>query len=726
MTTRTATEGQRTSAAARPAVTSAAVTRDLRPARLESHTSVPGRSLGLGTRFSLATAILLLVTLGALLLVVNAHANRVARESIRGDLSRAPAIIGAYQADLQARAGSQVRSIAGEPGTKAIFDPGVSLATRHEFALDTAHVLAGTRTVFLFGGDARVLTRSDRQEGDGAGQDFGGVRWVAEPLESWREASAVIREGKDLSVVAAAPVISGSGDMARLDGVLAASFPFSQAHATALQGLTRGEVALLVDAARRGQAPRPTLSTATSGSGGEALVGAFAALPGASEAVLRRGQPYGPFELVVENSRRICLAVPIIGSSGEAYGALLVSRTLAAETAAFDRIRRTLFLVGAVALALAVPASFLLGRRLSRPLSQLAEGATAIRDGDLNVALPESGGGEVGELASAFRAMVRELREKRALEQMVAAMRPAARSPSATGVELGAAPLLKGLPQPGTLLSSRYRIENVLGSGAMGTVFLAKDLQLDESIAIKVVALEKLVLGADALQNAKSELRAARRITHPNVVRVHDLGEAEGLWFLTMEYVPGTTLRQVIRQHGALALRPGLQIAKQLCRGLSAVHASGMVHRDVKPQNIMVLPSGVVKLMDFGIAQTEGGLDLASQSGFRVGTPNYMSPEQTQNAVVAPRSDIYSAGAVMFEMFTGRTPFLAEDPIKVMQMHVSAEPPRPSALRPDLPESLERLILACLAKQLVRRPASAQDLHGALLRIRLPEEAEAG
>ena len=260
----------------------------------------------------------------------------------------------------------------------------------------------------------------------------------------------------------------------------------------------------------------------------------------------------------------------------------------------------------------------------------------------------------------------------------------------------------------------------------MGTVFLAKDLQLDESIAIKVRGTWRSWFWAPTRCRTPSPSCAPPGgITHPNVVRVHDLGEAEGLWFLTMEYVPGTTLRQVIRQHGALALRPGLQIAKQLCRGLAAVHACGMVHRDVKPQNIMVLPSGVVKLMDFGIAQTEGGRDLASQSGFRVGTPNYMSPEQTQNAVVAPRSDIYSAGAVMFEMFTGRTPFLAEDPIKVMQMHVSAEPPRPSALRPDLPESLERLILACLAKQPVRRPASAQDLHGALLRIRLPEEAEA-
>ncbi len=718
MTTKTDTKERNRGAAA----VTPTVTRVLGPKKLESRASGTSRSLGIGTRFSIATAVLLLVTLGALLLVVNAHANRVARESIRDDLSRAPAIFGAYQADLQARTGNQVRSVAGEPGAKAVFDPGVSVSTRHEFARDTAGVLAGTRTVFLFGGDAKVLARSDRQEGEGVGQDFRGARWVREPIETWREAATVIREGKDLSVVAAAPVISGSGDTARLDGVLAASFPLSEAHAKALQGLTRGEVGFLVDAAKRGQPPQPALSTATPGFGGEAVVGAFAALPGAAEAVLRRGQPFGPFELVVEKARRICLVVPIVGSSGEAYGAFVVSRSLAAEMAAFDRIRLTLFLVGAIALVLAVPASFLLGHRLSRPLTQLAAVATAIRDGDLDVALPESGGGEVGELARAFRAMVGELREKRALEELIIAIRPAERPPSPVSVEAGPAPLQKGVPEPGTLLTSRYRIESVLGSGAMGTVFLAKDLQLDESIALKVLALEKFILGSNALQNAKSELRAARRITHPNVVRVHDLGEAEGLWFLTMEYVPGMTLRQVIRQHGALALRPGLQIAKQLCRGLSAVHACGIVHRDVKPQNIMVLPSGLVKLMDFGIAQTEGGRDLASQSGFRVGTPNYMSPEQTQDAVVAARSDIYAAGVVMYEMFTGRTPFVDQDPFKVMQMHRSAEPPHPSGLRPDLPESLERLILACLAKQPVRRPASAQDLLGALLRIRLPEE----
>ncbi len=401
MTTRIDTEGSGPDAVASPT----AATTVLGPAQLASHTkaptTVPSRSLGMGTRFSIATAVLLLVTLGALLLVVDGHAHRVARESIRGDLSRAPAIFGAYQADLQARAGNQVRSVAGEPGTKAVFDPGVSLSTRHEFALDSAHVLAGARTVFLFGGDAKVLARSDRQEGEGVGQDFQGARWVREPLETWRETTAVIREGKDLSVVAASPVISGSGDMARIDGVLAASFPLTEAHAAALQGLTRGEVAFLVD---RRQAGRVAAAGALDGHRrlrrARRWSGRSRRSPAPRRPCCAAASRTGRSSSLVEKARRICLAVPILGSSGEPYGAFLVSRSLAAEMAAFDRIRRTLFLVGGVGLLLAVPASFLLGRRLSRPLRQLAAGATAIRDGDLDVALPESGGGEVGELAS--------------------------------------------------------------------------------------------------------------------------------------------------------------------------------------------------------------------------------------------------------------------------------------------------------------------------------------
>ena len=155
-------------------------------------------------------------------------------------------------------------------------------------------------------------------------------------------------------------------------------------------------------------------------------------------------------------------------------------------------------------------------------------------------------------------------------------------------------------------------------------------------------------------------------------MRTHDLGEVEGVRFLTMEYVPGTTLRDILDRRGAVALSPGLQIAKQLCRGLAAVHEAGIVHRDIKPPNIMVLPNGVVKLMDFGIARAAGGEDPGD--GSTVGTPYYMSPEQARGEAVDERSDIYSVGVVLYEMFSGTRPIEGREPAEVMRHHVSYEP----------------------------------------------------
>ena len=225
----------------------------------------------------------------------------------------------------------------------------------------------------------------------------------------------------------------------------------------------------------------------------------------------------------------------------------------------------------------------------------------------------------------------------------------------------------------------------------MGSVYQVLDRELDEEVALKVLTPEAFAEGTQAVQTLKQEIRLARKITHPNVVRTHDLGEADGLRFLTMEYVPGTTLRELLDRRGAVALAPGLQIAKQLCRGLTAIHEAGIIHRDIKPQNIMVLPNGVVKVMDFGIARTAEGSDHPSLEGQTVGTPYYMSPEQALGRDLDARSDLYTVGVVLFELFTGQRPFLGKEAAEVMHKHVSAEPPRPTSLRPDLPDYLERL-----------------------------------
>jgi serine/threonine-protein kinase len=333
----------------------------------------------------------------------------------------------------------------------------------------------------------------------------------------------------------------------------------------------------------------------------------------------------------------------------------------------------------------------------------------------------------VGLLARAFEALVGELREKRQLEELLAEMRrkpaDATRGIAATSATAAATVTAEGVraaalgPRVGGTFAGRYDVLSVLGRGGMGSVYQVLDRELDEEVALKVLTPESFAEGTQAVQTLKQEIRLARKITHPNVVRTHDLGEAEGIRFLTMEYVAGMTLRELLDRRGTVALAPGLQISKQLCRGLSAVHEAGIIHRDIKPQNIMVLPNGVVKLMDFGIARTAEGGEHPSSDGQTVGTPYYMSPEQAMGRELDARSDLYTVGVVLFELFTGQRPFPGKEAAEVMHKHVSAEPPRPTSIRPDLPELLEKVVLACLAKRPERRPASAADLYGALTRV---------
>jgi serine/threonine-protein kinase len=255
---------------------------------------------------------------------------------------------------------------------------------------------------------------------------------------------------------------------------------------------------------------------------------------------------------------------------------------------------------------------------------------------------------------------------------------------------------------------------SLLGKGASGAVYRARDRELDDELALKVLARDG---DTSAGERARQEIRLARQITHPNVVRAYDSGESDGLRYLTMEYVPGTTLRELIDGHRGLDLTPALQVAKQICRGLAAVHKAGIVHGDLKPQNVMVMANGVAKLMDFGVARRQTAQE---SSGVLVaGTPLYMSPEQAKGAELDDRSDIYSAGVVMFEMFTGEVPFRAKDAAETMAMHLNDPAPDPRTLRPGLPEPLARIILECLSKHRLQRPASAADLDRLLMRVRL-------
>jgi serine/threonine protein kinase len=267
------------------------------------------------------------------------------------------------------------------------------------------------------------------------------------------------------------------------------------------------------------------------------------------------------------------------------------------------------------------------------------------------------------------------------------------------------------------MFAGRYAIEELLGRGGMGVVYRARDRQIDELVAIKVLRPELGALDPVLLERFKQELRLARRITHRNVVRTYDLGEAQGTYYITMELARGTTLNTFIREAGRLDVPATLTIGKQLCRALEVAHEEGIVHRDIKPQNLIVDPAGFLKVMDFGIArlterrQAEGeGLTAV---GMVVGTPQYMAPEQLFGEPVDGRTDLYAAGAVLFECLTGRVVFNRPG-VELAAVHLRDSPPDPAELNPEVPPALSRIILRALAARPEDRWQSATDLLRAL------------
>jgi serine/threonine-protein kinase len=260
---------------------------------------------------------------------------------------------------------------------------------------------------------------------------------------------------------------------------------------------------------------------------------------------------------------------------------------------------------------------------------------------------------------------------------------------------------------PGVVLDNRYRIIGMLGKGGMGEVYRADDLRLGQPVALKFLP-ESLHHDSQRLAQFHNEVRTAREVSHANVCRVHDIGEVEGLLYLSMEYVDGEDLSSSLRRIGRFPEDKASEIARQICAGLAAAHQKGVVHRDLKPANVMLDGQGRVRLMDFGLASVGGAKDI------RAGTPGYMAPEQLRGTEVTPRSDIWALGLVMYELFTGRRAFTATTIDELMAQQDSRSFTPPSTLVTNLDESIDRAITRCLEPDPGRRPQSALAVSAAL------------
>jgi HAMP domain-containing protein len=671
---------------------------------------MPGSSatkpaLGLFAKIFLASTVLVVVVLGITFGVTSLQANRTADQSIQRQLGNTRRAVADFLA-------ARTRAFAGMSAVSAQvpqFRGRLLNSRERQNTLDQADEyrdLIGAAWVLVTNRDGILLARTDRPEEFDIDMSRGAL--IADALSGDQTSGAFI-DDRDPDVVklfmAVATSLADRG--AAPQGVLVAAYTLDDSLARAIKQATNSEVAFF--ALSGDSVPRPIVVGATvpaadveTALASDLHLDSLAADSGGMRLVARLGGG---------GEHLIGLAGPIRSAGGDVFGGFVALRSREAELAAFQALRRTMVFAVVLGILLALAAAAVAARRIADPVRRLALATRKVQDGDYSVDIEVRSTDEIGVLSQAFKSLVEDLKEKAALvDYMMQASGGAATQPVVSGGDA---------LRPGTVFANRYDVKESLGAGGMGVVYRAFDRELQEPVAIKTLRPEALAAGGVALERFKQEIKLARRIAHRNVVRTYDLGEVNGMYYLTMEYVEGTSLKQLISSRGKLPVPVALTVGKQLCRALEVAHAEGVIHRDVKPQNMVVEPNGFLKVMDFGIARLANppkGKGL-TEAGTSIGTPDYMSPEQLAGSEVDARGDLYAAGIVLFECVTGRVPFQAETTWALVAKHLEEEAPDPRTLNADVPEALARVILKAMAKEPADRFQTAAQLHDALAAI---------
>ncbi|MEE4377454.1 MAG: protein kinase [Candidatus Competibacteraceae bacterium] len=673
--------------------------------------------IGFSLRYKifLAAFLLVFVSLAAALVAIKVRATAVTYHTIDNGMKTAGDSFRTFLAGRLALAQTAVGQMADDPNTVAALTQ-----TDHQTVLDYLQakqqsVLATVDYVMALDAQGKLIARTDRVTETGVYLADRSPLFAA-PLNG-QAAWGFARKGKQLLLMSAAPVRERGINVV---GALVFAYPIDVTFATAAKISTHADATFLI------QTPQGWVTAATTLIGLETDTlreNLVAHLPVINSDSLTK-RIVGPIEIALdEDDRSIVIAVPLASASDSLIGLFVGSRSLFREMAVYRQIRETVIYVSLGALLLASIVAFWLARRITQPITSLVTLTEEVAEGNFAAPIPSAPNDETGLLTRAFARMLVELRQKAEMEDYLRQLPNQAANP-ATGQPLSAASAaaveittVTPLAQPsnanltpGLVFQDRYEIIKPLGSGGMATVYLAQDRKLDEKLAIKTIHPEVIQRDPLALERFKQEIKLARRITDRHVLRTFDFGEVGTVFFITMEYMEGVTLKVLLQQRKLMPLGPGLHLAKQICSGLAAAHEQGVIHRDIKPQNMLVDPKGHCKLMDFGLARLSDSAAI-TRTGLIMGTPHYMSPEQAEGTALDARSDIYSTGVVLYEMFSGKLPFDGDTALSIALQHVKEDPPQPSQTGITIPAGLERIILKAMAKKPADRYPHINDLY---------------
>lgn len=277
-------------------------------------------------------------------------------------------------------------------------------------------------------------------------------------------------------------------------------------------------------------------------------------------------------------------------------------------------------------------------------------------------------------------------------------------------------------PQSTPILGQRYQLQQALAPGGMAVVYKAWDLRLERNVAVKILR-QDFTKDPSFRERFRQEARAAANLSHPNIVTVHDFGFDRERLYIVMELVPGTDLKSLLKQRGRFSIDEAINLIVQACSGIGYAHRAGLIHCDIKPHNLLVTPDNRLKVTDFGIARAVAAVSPEERSDIVWGSPQYFSPEQASGFPPSPSSDVYSLGVILYEMLTGRLPFISDNPTELARMHREVYPPLPRQINPQIPDALEQILLKVLSKEPTSRYRSADQFGRILTNFNLQAQA---